>query len=768
MIDVVIPMSNMWLFPYLKNCCNAIFNQNYLRKNLEIIVSMLFDGKEDISPLAKYCRDIEATLIFRRWRDPAFSISRAKNIGARHCSRKYIAFIDCDLVIHPNTFKVALPFLDKNFMVIIPVGRMQQGPDSYIYTGVNNKEWLKLTENAPYSEWGVANAIFSKKLFEQIHGYDERFYGWGGEDNDIHKRVIKHGIKVVNLIDYGFPKAMHQNHPITPTKESDFTQRNRTIIAKSNKVIRNPDGWGDISLKKKLIGQVKPTISVVIPISSASYITSLECCLQSIRAQTYQREFVDIIVTYLCKDKINEEIEGVKILCTEFDTVVKIHKYNKSFWPPSLLRNVGIRESTGQIIACVDVDAVLDPRTFDKAVEFIVNDNAAVHVKTRLLRQEPGSPIFRDLSINKFEENARLGSEAKGPGCCIMASRDAVFEIRGWDENFVGYGPADWDYVQRLEKVTSVVINLSKRCNLWNLHQDHERNINKLQQLRNRAYFKKIRVIRDPVRNFDSWGGSADEKLITPTRKEIEIAYQDSRNISFKEIAIKKNSVKRVIRKSELTLHKKAIVKSSFVKEKKFDKNLANQDWEQKGDLQLRFLISSGLKPYHKLLDIGCGKLRGGIKFIWYLDEGNYWGFDNNSKVIEEVKNMKMSGYLDKKKPNIFLIKGFDLSRFSTKRFDFVVAFSLFNYLSQLEIKKCLKTVMPLLNESFFATFDESKSQIIRYDSSYSGKIKYPFSFFDKLARDMNIKIEYIGSWRHPLNAKGYQMMVRFANKKIR
>ena len=48
--------------------------------------------------------------------------------------------------------------------------------------------------------------------------------------------------------------------------------------------------------------------------------------------------------------------------------------------------------------------------------------------------------------------------------------------------------------------------------------------------------------------------------------------------------------------------------------------------WEELGQLQLDFMIREGLKPHHKLLDIGCGSLRGGIHYIRYLDVGNYVG----------------------------------------------------------------------------------------------------------------------------------------------
>jgi hypothetical protein len=60
--------------------------------------------------------------------------------------------------------------------------------------------------------------------------------------------------------------------------------------------------------------------------------------------------------------------------------------------------------------------------------------------------------------------------------------------------------------------------------------------------------------------------------------------------------------------------------------------------WDELGRLQLEFLVEAGLEPRHKLLDIGCGCLRGGIHYLDYLDEGNYFGLDVNSSLIEAGK----------------------------------------------------------------------------------------------------------------------------------
>jgi hypothetical protein len=50
--------------------------------------------------------------------------------------------------------------------------------------------------------------------------------------------------------------------------------------------------------------------------------------------------------------------------------------------------------------------------------------------------------------------------------------------------------------------------------------------------------------------------------------------------------------------------------------------------WEETGRLQLALLQAHGMRPHHRLVDIGAGALRLGCKAVSYLDPGNYWATD--------------------------------------------------------------------------------------------------------------------------------------------
>src|SRR5882757_11035445 len=56
--------------------------------------------------------------------------------------------------------------------------------------------------------------------------------------------------------------------------------------------------------------------------------------------------------------------------------------------------------------------------------------------------------------------------------------------------------------------------------------------------------------------------------------------------------------------------------------------------WDQLGALQFDYLVAHGLKPEHRLLDVGCGSLRGGVRFVDYLRPGNYYGLDISENLL--------------------------------------------------------------------------------------------------------------------------------------
>jgi hypothetical protein len=113
-------------------------------------------------------------------------------------------------------------------------------------------------------------------------------------------------------------------------------------------------------------------------------------------------------------------------------------------------------------------------------------------------------------------------------------------------------------------------------------------------------------------------------------------------------------------------------------------------DFEVVGRLQLTILLREGLYPNSKVLDIGCGCLRGGYWLIHFLDRDCYYGIEPNKTMLDAgISNLLEDGLVVEKRPRFDNNDEFDSSVFGVV-FDFFVARSIWTHSSKGQIQKML------------------------------------------------------------------------------
>jgi SAM-dependent methyltransferase len=114
------------------------------------------------------------------------------------------------------------------------------------------------------------------------------------------------------------------------------------------------------------------------------------------------------------------------------------------------------------------------------------------------------------------------------------------------------------------------------------------------------------------------------------------------------------------------------------------------REFETMGRLQLITLLRCGLYPDSKVVDIGCGCLRGGYWLINFLQPGKYFGVEPNVQMLALGKNEILGpALLDEKRPHFLSNDQFDLSGFG-EVFDFFIACSIWIHASKQQIQRML------------------------------------------------------------------------------
>jgi SAM-dependent methyltransferase len=119
----------------------------------------------------------------------------------------------------------------------------------------------------------------------------------------------------------------------------------------------------------------------------------------------------------------------------------------------------------------------------------------------------------------------------------------------------------------------------------------------------------------------------------------------------------------------------------------------AVKDWERHGELQFEYLKLQGLKPQHRLLEVGCGTGRLARKVVPYLDEGCYEGVDISPQAINSAIALSGKEGWNRKRPGLSTVMPNRFSSDRCQRFRFAWAFSVFIHLPYKEMVRTMSEV---------------------------------------------------------------------------
>ena len=179
--------------------------------------------------------------------------------------------------------------------------------------------------------------------------------------------------------------------------------------------------------------------------------------------------------------------------------------------------------------------------------------------------------------------------------------------------------------------------------------------------------------------------------------------------------------------------------------------------WEELGTLQFEFLRARGLEPHHRLLDIGCGSLRGGVHFVRYLEAGRYTGIDISAEVLRAGQDLLDREGLDDKGARLIHVTDNSFSELAGERFDFLLAQSVLSHLPVAAIGDLFTNVTRVMepHSRWYATFRMADKPTHTPDRT---AFNYPFATLRKLGADRGLEVRMLTPEHYP-HPRGQRML---------
>lgn len=167
--------------------------------------------------------------------DIKFHKSKILNIGLEHAAGSYIVPYDIDLIPLNNSLIKHLQMADISSELLITGYRLMLNENclptkqSNFNTAPEDSYSALLKNLTTKEKFGVC-PFFNKSRLEQINGWDEKFIGWGAEDQDLIQRYCSSGINLVRSPDLVYAHLPHGQS--IGWNDANLTKKNRAYYYK--------------------------------------------------------------------------------------------------------------------------------------------------------------------------------------------------------------------------------------------------------------------------------------------------------------------------------------------------------------------------------------------------------------------------------------------------------------------------------------------------------------------------------------------------------
>jgi glycosyltransferase involved in cell wall biosynthesis len=226
---------------HLRRCLESIARQ---RTTLPLEVVVADDGSRDetATVASQFARTAPFPVRFVTHEHAGFQAARSRNDGVRHSTAPHLLFVDGDCLLPPDHVEVHLrawrpgavtcgycarlsePASRQINLAAIERGDLARYADASELrklAAMHRKAWwYSLLGHATKPALRSTDFSIARADFQRVNGFDEQFRGWGGEDDDLGRRLRAAGMRQVSILDK--TRVYHLWHPPDPSKTAEW------------------------------------------------------------------------------------------------------------------------------------------------------------------------------------------------------------------------------------------------------------------------------------------------------------------------------------------------------------------------------------------------------------------------------------------------------------------------------------------------------------------------------------------------------------------